>query len=100
MRLFVAVNLGEAMIEALSEIQNALKDYGVEGNFTRLENLHLILAFMEDYGKPDVILDAMSEVPFRPLKIRLEGFKHYRDMCFALISDCPELRIESKITVQ
>ena len=35
------VNFSKLMIEALSELHDALKNHGVEGNFTRPENLHL-----------------------------------------------------------
>ena len=41
------VNFSKLMIEALSELHDALKNHGVEGNFTRPENLHLTLGSVE-----------------------------------------------------
>ena len=78
MRLFVAINFGEAMMDALTETQDRLRGHGVEGNFTRPENLHLTLAFIKDYGNPQDILDAMEAVPFEQFLIRLDGIRHYR----------------------
>ena len=91
MRLFVAINFGADMVDALTEVQDRLRTHGVEGNFTCAENIHLTLAFMEDYGNPQDILDAMEAIPFEQFLIRLSGIRHYRDLCYAFIADCPEL---------
>jgi len=46
MRLFIAVNFDNAVKEQLLEIQEQLRSQSTRGNFTRLENLHLTLAFL------------------------------------------------------
>ena len=46
MRLFIAINLSDAMKDSLISTQNALYDRGVRGNYTPEENQHLTLAFI------------------------------------------------------
>ena len=46
MRLFVAVNLNDGMKDALMDIQDAMRTYGVRGRETNPDNMHLTLAFI------------------------------------------------------
>ena len=66
MRLFIAINLSYAMKDSLINMQNALYDRGVRGNYTSEENLHLTLAFIGEYPDAETVLDALSSVSFRP----------------------------------
>ena len=59
MRLFIAIQFEEKIIDAITDFQDDLKAQGVTGNYTPRENLHITLAFIGEYGKPDDILDAM-----------------------------------------
>ena len=87
MRLFIAFNFDENVIDELTVLQGELRKAGAYGNFTKPENLHLTLAFIGDYGNPDDILDVLENVPFRPFNLKFEGLQHFRDMYFARIAD-------------
>lgn len=91
MRLFIAINFNEDVINNLVRLQAELRDCGVEGNFTRPENLHLTLAFIGEYGNPDDVLDVMETVPFQPIPLKFECLQHFRDMYFAGIGHSPGL---------
>ncbi len=91
MRLFIAIQFEENVLDALTAFQSGLKSQGVAGNYTRRENLHITLAFIGDYGNPDEVLDAMEQVDFRPIKISLHGVGFFRELLWAGISDNPEL---------
>lgn len=68
------------MRNALHGVQNELRRRGVEGNFTRAENLHLTLAFIGDYPDPGAVLDAMEQVRFEAFSLRLSGFGAFGDV--------------------
>ncbi len=42
MRLFIAVQFNDEILEALNELQDELRDQGVEGQYSPSENLHLL----------------------------------------------------------
>ena len=73
MRLFLAVNLSPEMKNALTDVQRAMYDRGVRGNFTAAENLHLTLAFIGEYPSADAVMDALSSVTFTPFDLALDG---------------------------
>ena len=87
MRLFIAINFDEDVINELVRLQKNLKDSGAEGNFTKTENLHLTLAFIGEYGNPDDVLDILEDVEFKPVTLRYEGLQHFRDMYLARIKE-------------
>ena len=60
MRLFVAIQLNEKVKHSLLSIQEKLRRLGVRGNYTPPENLHLTLAFIGDYPKPDSVLEVLE----------------------------------------
>ena len=91
MRLFIAINFNEDVIEDLVRLQAEFKRCRVAGNFTKPENLHLTLVFIGEYGNPDDILDVMETVPFHPVPLKFDGLQHFRDMYFAGIRHTPEL---------
>lgn len=80
MRLFIAIQLNDNIKDALTAVQSTLRANHVGGNYTRIENLHLTLAFIGEYGDPDRVLEVMRTVPFEPLAIRLEGFGSFGDL--------------------
>ncbi len=83
MRLFIAVNLSDVVRDSLIEMQNALYDRGVRGNYTSEENLHLTLAFIGEYPDFEPVLDALSSVAFRPFELSLEGMGCFDDLWWA-----------------
>ncbi len=91
MRLFIAINFNEDVIDDLVRMQAELKRCRVAGNFTKPENLHLTLAFIGEYGNPDDILEVMETVPFHPVPLKFDGLQYFRDMYFAGIGHAPEL---------
>ena len=80
MRLFIAVQLSDAIRDGLSAVQTYLRDHGVRGNYTKLENLHLTLAFIGEYSDPDFALEVIRSVPFTPFPLRIEGFGNFGDL--------------------
>ena len=83
MRLFLAVNLSPEMKNALTDVQRAMYDRGVRGNFTPEENLHLTLAFIGEYPDADTVMDALSGVTFTPFELRLDGVGRFGDLWWA-----------------
>ena len=63
MRLFIAINLDDNIRDALAEMQESMRRQGVRGNYTKIENLHLTLAFIGEYGDPDAVNEALASVP-------------------------------------
>ena len=87
MRLFIAIQFNDEIIEAINELQEDLRDQGMEGHYLPSENLHLTLAFIGEYGDPDEVMDALEESDFRPLSISLEGVGNFGDIFWAGISE-------------
>ena len=83
MRLFIAIRLSDAIRDSLIQMQNALYDRGVRGNYTPEENLHLTLAFIGEYPDAQPVLDALSSVSFRPFELSLEGMGRFGDLWWA-----------------
>ena len=91
MRLFISINFNEETIEDLVNLQAELRGCGIDGNYTKPENLHLTLAFIGEYGNPDEVMEAIENVEFKPVTLEFEGLQHFRDMYFARIKNNPGL---------
>lgn len=87
MRLFIAIEFNEEIVQALTNLQSEWKVLGVRGNFTPVQNLHLTLAFIGEYGNPNAVVEAMNSVPFIPFSINLDGIGTFRDIYWAGISE-------------
>ena len=83
MRLFIAINLSDAMKDALSAVQDEMYDQGVRGNFTPRENMHLTLAFIGEYSDKEQVMDALSSVSFSAFPISPSGMGCFRDLWWA-----------------
>ena len=83
MRLFIAINLSDAMKDALSATQDEMYDQGVRGNFTPRENMHLTLAFIGEYPDKEKVMEALSSVTFSSFAISLSGMGCFRDLWWA-----------------
>lgn len=86
MRLFIAIEFDEEILQALTKLQLEWKVLGVRGNVTPVENLHLTLAFIGEYGNPTAVLEAMNSVPFIPFSIQLNGIGSFRDLYWVGLS--------------
>ena len=83
MRLFIAIQLSDAMKDVLSSAQDEMYDQGVRGNFTPRENMHLTLAFIGEYPDKEQVMDALSSVSFSAFPISLSGMGCFRDLWWA-----------------
>lgn len=83
MRLFIAILPDGGGRNALRAAQNELRRHGVDGNYTRGDNLHLTLAFIGDYPEPDAVLDAMGALRAGPVSIRLGELGAFGDTWWA-----------------
>ena len=91
MRLFIAINFDENMTDALIEMQDDLMRCGVNGNFTREENLHMTLVFIGESDEPEKIEEIMRDVTLRSFTIKVSGMRRFKDMIFANVEDNPDL---------
>ena len=91
MRLFISLNFDDETADALCKLQSLLRDNGVDGNYTKPENLHMTLAFIGEYGNPDDVLDVLEEVPFRSISLCFSDVYMYREMCLVSIEHNPGL---------
>ena len=83
MRLFIAIQLSDAMKDALTAAQDEMYAHGVRGNFTTRENMHLTLAFIGEYPDKEQVMDALSSVSFSSFSIALKGMGCFRDLWWA-----------------
>ena len=91
MRLFIAIHLSPAQMEAARGVQAAFRSAGVKGNYTPAENLHLTLAFIGEYPDPEAVLGAMAEADFVPLDLTITGLGAFGDLWWLGIGDNPAL---------
>ena len=91
MRLFIAIQLSDGIRDALSAVQTYLRDHGIRGNYTKIENLHLTLAFIGEYSDPAFALEVTRSVPFAPFQMRIEGFGSFGDLYWCGIGENGEL---------
>ena len=87
MRLFIAIQLSDDIRNSLSAVQTYLKDHGVRGNYTKVENLHLTLAFIGEHSDPDFVLEVIRSVPFASFPVRIEGFGSFGDLYWCGIGE-------------
>ena len=74
MRLFIAIQFNNEIINALTSAQDVLRANNVKGYYSVRENLHLTLAFIGEFGNADLVLDAMEQVDFEPFTLALGGY--------------------------
>ena len=91
MRLFIAIRLSDEMKAALIHTQNTLYDYGIRGNYTKEENLHLTLAFIGEFPDPQPVMDALETVRFTPFDLELQGMGCFDDLWWAGMKDSAPL---------
>lgn len=83
MRLFIAVKPDRKTLDTLVMMQEKMKKQGVYGNYTSLQNLHITLAFIGDYDKPQKVLEAMKTVRFPPFELSVKGIGSFGELYFA-----------------
>ena len=80
MRLFIAIQFDDSILEALTGLQESLRGLRVGGNYTPRENLHLTLTFIGDYDDPEAVLEAIERADFRPMELALDGVGCFGDL--------------------
>lgn len=73
MRLFIAVQMNDSIRNVLTAVQDSLRQNKVRGYYTDVQNLHLTLAFIGEYGNADYVLEAMEQVHFEDFQLSLDG---------------------------
>ena len=91
MRLFIAINLDDKLRNALVEMQESMRRQGVRGNYTRMENLHLTLAFIGEYGDPDAVNEVLASIPLEPFRLALRGYGSFGNLYWAGLEDNDKL---------
>ena len=91
MRLFIAIELSQAMRDALTELQNDLYDAGIRGHFSPEENFHLTLAFLGELPDQTPVLDVMQSLRFTAFQLELQGIGSFGDSFWAGITNSPPL---------
>ena len=80
MRLFIEINLNDEMKDALMDIQDTMRTYGVRGKETPHENMHLTLAFIGEYDDPERVKEIVESIEIRPFEISLSGIGAFGDL--------------------
>ena len=96
MRLFIAINLNDEMKDALIDIQDTMRTYGVRGKDTPPENFHLTLAFIGEYDEPERVKEVMESIEIRPFEMSLRGIGAFRDLWWAGIENSAPLMAVSR----
>ena len=96
MRLFISINLNDEMKDALIDIQETMRVYGIHGNETVPDNMHLTLAFIGEYDDPDHVKRVVDSIEIRPFEIRLNGIGAFRDLWWAGIENSAPLMVVSR----
>ncbi len=86
MRLFLAISLEGTIQESLLDLQEHWRALGVRGYFVPAEKMHLTLAFIGEYSNPDIVMDAISAISFKPFAIQLDGAGNFHDTLWAGIA--------------
>ena len=83
MRLFVAVEFSQTVKDALCEAMNCLRRQGIEGRFTRRDNLHLTLAFIGESERTTDAVRAINRVAAESFSLKLKGSGFFGDLMWA-----------------
>lgn len=96
MRLFIAINLNDEMKDALIDLQDAMRTYGIRGKDTTPENMHLTLAFIGEYGDPEYVKSIVDSIEIRPFEITLKGVGAFGDLWWAGLENSAPLQAVSR----
>ena len=91
MRLFIAINLTSEIKRILKIAQDSWRAYGIQGNYTPEENLHMTLAFIGDYPDSFHILDVIETIQTEPFYMTIDGFGNFDDLWWAGVQASKEL---------
>lgn len=84
MRLFIAINFNDEILEELEYNIEELKAESEKGSFTETENLHLTLAFLDEVENRDLpavqeaMVRAVMNFETEPMTLSLGGFGSFK----------------------
>ena len=78
MRLFIAINLPDAVKDSLESAVKTLRRQGVKANWSRRENFHLTLAFLGELESAEPAITAMEQVRARKFSLRFTDSGRFR----------------------
>lgn len=89
MRLFIAIQLPEAVVDSLLATISDWKDHGVTGTWTKPINFHITAAFLGEQPESSlhVIRKILQEVPFPAMGLKVAGVGNFKDLYYAQITD-------------
>ena len=90
-RLFLAIPFPEAVLDILRDAQDQLRRQGVRGNFSRLENLHLTLAFLGETDREMEIRRVLDAADAAVFSMNIGGWGRFGDLIWAGVRPCPPL---------
>ncbi len=68
------------MKDALIDIQDTMRNYGVRGKNTPPENMHLTLAFIGEYDDPERVKEIVESIEIRLFEMTLKGIGAFTDL--------------------
>ena len=80
MRLFVAIELSDDMKKAAVQILHSLKQSGVKGNYTPVQNMHVTLCFIGEVADSKEVEEALSTVTYKPFKLGFTELGNFNDL--------------------
>ena len=96
MRLFVALNFEDAFKLKLSRHMEELRKNAVKGNFSRVANLHITLAFIGETERLLYAEEALKAVEFKPFEISFDRVGLFKrrggDICWLGVRDDTEIK--------
>lgn len=89
MRLFIAIQLPETIVDCLLETISDWKDHGVTGTWTKPVNFHITAAFLGEQPESSlpVIKKILQEVPFFVMDLKIAAVGNFKDLYYAQITD-------------
>ncbi|MCR5650203.1 MAG: RNA 2',3'-cyclic phosphodiesterase [Lachnospiraceae bacterium] len=79
MRLFVAIELSDEMKKAAVSIMHELKQNGIKGNYSPVQNLHVTLCFIGEVPDSRPVEEALSSVSYKPFKLGFTEMGNFGD---------------------
>ena len=78
MRLFTAFLPDEKTKQKLKEIQDALRQKGIQGRFQEPSNLHMTYVYIGEYEDADQVTEILRRVPFEPCTLYPAGIEVFK----------------------
>ena len=80
MRLFIAIDLSDAMKKALVQTMHDLKGQGVTGSYVPVGNTHVTVAFLGEVEDAAKVKAVMDRIPVEKARLSFSGFGNFGDV--------------------